>query len=202
MRVGRGESSGQGPDLRQGQLTCSAAARWRICAVGALGIMPYISASIIMQLDDGRGARAGAPGARRRHGPPEDHPVHPLPHLALCIVQGYALAARMLNPEAFGIQQADRAVPRAWVPIMAVITMTTGTMLLMWLGEQITERGIGNGISLIITISIISRLPGAIQAIAYQHVPPVEGGAARNSPSSTWSAAASCSSWSSPGWSP
>ena len=41
--------------------------------------------------------------------------------------------------------------------------MTTGTMLLMWLGEQITSRGIGNGISLIITISIVSRLPGAIQ---------------------------------------
>ena len=47
--------------------------------------------------------------------------------------------------------------------------MTTGTMLLMWLGEQITARGIGNGISLIITISIVSRLPGAISQ-AVEHV--------------------------------
>jgi preprotein translocase subunit SecY len=47
--------------------------------------------------------------------------------------------------------------------LLTILTMTTGTMLLMWLGEQITARGIGNGISLIITISIVSRLPGAIQ---------------------------------------
>jgi len=45
---------------------------------------------------------------------------------------------------------------------MTVLTMTTGTMLLMWLGEQITERGIGNGVSLVITVNIISRLPGAL----------------------------------------
>jgi preprotein translocase subunit SecY len=51
---------------------------------------------------------------------------------------------------------------------MTVVTMTTGTMLLMWLGEQITERGIGNGISLIITINIVSRLPNAIYALANQ----------------------------------
>jgi preprotein translocase subunit SecY len=51
--------------------------------------------------------------------------------------------------------------------LLTILTMTTGTMMLMWLGEQITARGIGNGISLIITISIVSRLPGAIsQAVS------------------------------------
>jgi preprotein translocase subunit SecY len=53
--------------------------------------------------------------------------------------------------------------------------MTTGTMLLMWLGEQITERGIGNGVSLIITIGIVARLPNAVQG-AEGHVFPSGGG--------------------------
>ena len=49
-----------------------------------------------------------------------------------------------------------------WYRIQTVIILTTGTMLLMWLGEQITERGIGNGISLVITIGILARLPQAV----------------------------------------
>ena len=61
---------------------------------------------------------------------------------------------------------------------MSVLTMTTGTMLLMWLGEQITDRGIGNGISLIITISITSRLPSAVSQCRNMFVAP-EGGVAQ-----------------------
>ena len=49
--------------------------------------------------------------------------------------------------------------------------MTTGTMLLMWLGEQITERGIGNGVSLVITIGIVARLPRAVQGVAGHVLP-------------------------------
>ena len=50
-----------------------------------------------------------------------------------------------------------------WYRIQTVLIMTTGTMLLMWLGEQITERGIGNGVSLVITIGILARLPQAVR---------------------------------------
>ena len=52
-----------------------------------------------------------------------------------------------------------------WYRIQTVVILTTGTMLLMWLGEQITERGIGNGISLVISIGILARMPQAIQAL-------------------------------------
>jgi preprotein translocase subunit SecY len=63
------------------------------------------------------------------------------------------------------VLEGETIVTMARVPflLLSILTMTTGTMMLMWLGEQITARGIGNGISLIITISIVSRLPGAAQ---------------------------------------
>ncbi|MBU1909041.1 MAG: preprotein translocase subunit SecY, partial [Verrucomicrobia bacterium] len=76
----------------------------------------------------------------------------------------YAMAVALEHPEGLGITRQIVMIPGLRFRILSVVTMTTGTMLLMWLGEQITERGIGNGISLIITISITSRLPGAVQA--------------------------------------
>ncbi|MBM4153935.1 MAG: preprotein translocase subunit SecY [Lentisphaerae bacterium] len=134
------------------------------CAVGALGIMPYISASIIIQLMTAvvpaleRMAREGDAGRQRITQYTRFLTV------VLCIVQGGALAGAMLHPQAtFGM---DRDIVHMeshfGFLVLAVLTMTTGTMLQMWLGEQITARGIGNGISLIITINIISRLPGAV----------------------------------------
>lgn len=139
------------------------------CAVGALGIMPYISASIIIQLMTAvvpaleRLAREGDSGRQRITQYTRYLTV------ALCLVQGGALAMAMLHPQAtFGM---DRDIvhmeSRFGFLVMAVLAMTTGTMLQMWLGEQMTARGIGNGISLIITINIVSRLPGAVsQTIA------------------------------------
>ena len=79
----------------------------------------------------------------------------------LATVQAYGIAV--------GLESGNNIVtdPGWFFKISAVITLVGGTMFLMWLGEQITQRGIGNGISLIITISIVSRLPGAInQAIS------------------------------------
>jgi preprotein translocase subunit SecY len=136
-------------------------------AIGALGIMPSITASIILQLltavipSLSRLAREGDAGRQQiiQYGR--------YLTVALCIVQGYAMAAVLLNPAAMGLQvlPGEQIVMMGKVPFLmiALLCMTTGTMLLMWLGEQITARGIGNGISLIITISIVSRLPGAIQ---------------------------------------
>lgn len=147
-------------------------------AIGALGIMPYISASIIIQL-----MTAVVPALERlaREGDTGRQKITQYTRylcLLLCLVQGYALATVMENPQAIGIQQQVVLFPGLGFRIMAVVTMASGTMLLMWLGEQITERGIGNGISLIISVSIISLLPGAIQA-AINMFRPHGGGAAQ-----------------------
>lgn len=133
-------------------------------AVGALGIMPYISASIILQL-----MTAVVPSLERlaREGDAGRQKITQYGRyltVFLCVVQGYAMAATLEHPESLGIQSQVVLFPGMGFRVMAVITMTTGTMLLMWLGEQITQRGIGNGQSLIITVGIVSRLPGALQA--------------------------------------
>ncbi|MCZ7592588.1 MAG: preprotein translocase subunit SecY [Kiritimatiellae bacterium] len=134
------------------------------CAVGALGVMPYISASIILQL-----MTAVVPTLERlsREGESGREKITQYTRyltVLLCIVQGYAMAVTLENPAALGIQRDIVLNPGIGFRLMSVLTMTTGTLMLMWLGEQITERGIGNGMSLIITIGIISALPSAIQA--------------------------------------
>jgi preprotein translocase subunit SecY len=139
----------------------------RNCAVGALGIMPYISASIILQLltavipSLGRLAREGDAGRQKITQYARYLTV------ALCIVQGYFMAATLEHPQALGISRQVVMNPGWGFRLMTVLTMTTGTMFIMWLGEQITERGIGNGISLIITEGIISRLPSAVYAAGH-----------------------------------
>jgi preprotein translocase subunit SecY len=133
-------------------------------AVGALGIMPYISASIIIQLMTAivpqleRLAREGDTGRQKITQYTRYLTV------ALCVVQGYFMALTLLNPQALGLQRSIVTMNGPAFVMLTVMTMTTATMLLMWLGEQITERGIGNGVSLIITVNIISRLPSAVAA--------------------------------------
>lgn len=138
----------------------------RNCAVGALGIMPYISASIILQLMTavvpslGRLAREGDSGRQKiiQYGR--------YLTVGLCVIQGYFLAVTLEHPEALGIQRPIVLHPGIGFRLMTVLTVTTGTMFIMWLGEQITQRGIGNGISLIITEGIVSRLPSACYIVA------------------------------------
>jgi preprotein translocase subunit SecY len=67
--------------------------------------------------------------------------------------------------------------PIWWYRLQTVLLLTAGTMLLVWLGEQITERGIGNGVSLVITVGILSRLPATAKGVWYMFFPPSgEGG--------------------------
>jgi preprotein translocase subunit SecY len=133
------------------------------CAVGALGIMPYISASIIIQL-----MTAVIPALEKlvREGDTGRQKITQYTRyltLILSLVQAYFMAIAMENPEALGASR-DLVLNKGFLfRMMTMITMSTGTMLIMWLGEQITARGIGNGISLIITIGIVSRIPTAIQ---------------------------------------
>ena len=127
----------------------------------ALGIMPYISASIIIQLLTAvipaleRLAKEGESGHKKitqytRYGT-----------ILLSIVQSFFIALWLENPAHFqGLQIAQ--FPGWSFRILTVITLTSGTAFIMWLGEQIQEYGIGNGMSLIITAGIISRLPTAM----------------------------------------
>src|SRR6266853_2266725 len=139
------------------------------CAIGALGIMPYISATIIIQL-----LTAVVPTlsklAREEGGRTKLIQYGRYLTVLLCFGWGFAMALQWENPSKIfgeGISQLVMYPPSLiwWYRIQTVLVLTTGTMLLMWLGEQITERGIGNGVSLVITIGILARLPAAIRGL-------------------------------------
>lgn len=142
------------------------------CAIFALGIMPYISASIMMQLLTAVVPRLSKL-AREDGGRQKINMYTRYATIILCVFQALMLARSLQNPAnnifLRGIASAIETTGRPLVPeygtgfvIMTILVITAGTMLLMWLGEQITERGIGNGISLIISVNIVSALPGAL----------------------------------------
>src|SRR5512139_3524 len=124
----------------------------------ALGIMPYISASIIMQLltvvipSIGKLAKEGEAGRKKitrytRYGT-----------VVISAIQSFGIAAGLESMS----QGAFVQNPGWSFRLVTMITLTSGTAFIMWLGEQITERGIGNGISLIIFAGIVARFPNAI----------------------------------------
>jgi preprotein translocase subunit SecY len=152
------------------------------CAIGAIGIMPYISATIIIQL-----LTAVIPTlsklAREEGGRTKLIQYGRYLTVLLCFGWGFAMALQWENPaNLFGPGIPPIVMyPQSmiwWYRIQTVLILTTGTMLLMWLGEQITERGIGNGVSLVITIGILARLPQAVVSLKDMFFP--GGGVAAN----------------------
>ena len=137
------------------------------CAVGGLGIMPYISATIIIQLLTAVIPRLSKL-AREEGGRPKLIQYGRYLTVLLCLGQGLFMAFGWENPQALfpgfpgTLVMYDNLM---WYRFQTVLLLTTGTLLLMWLGEQITERGIGNGISLVISIGILARLPQATQTL-------------------------------------
>ena len=126
--------------------------------VFALGIMPYISASIIMQLLTYVVPTFEQLKKEGEVGPPQDHAVHALRHAwAWHIFQSHGHCAR---PGKLARPGAGR--PAFGFRMTAAVSLTAGTIFLMWLGEQITERGLGNGISIIIFAGIAAGLPNAV----------------------------------------
>ena len=129
-------------------------------SVFSLGIMPYITASIIMQLMQGvipavgRWAREGDTGRRKIT------QVTRYLTLGLGLINaiGYLL---LFKSPAYGVQFSTE-VPELLTDAVIVFTLVAGTAFIMWMGELITQRGIGNGMSLIIFVSIVSRVPSAI----------------------------------------
>lgn len=155
------------------------------CAIFALGIMPYISASIMMQLLTAVVPRLSKL-AREDGGRQKITQYTRLATIVLCLFQGYLLARSLENPgqNIFlgGLQETIDNLQRPLVPgfdmwfvFTTVITITAGTMLMMWLGEMITERGIGNGVSLLICVNIVSDLPGAMVQVWQTYVGNVGG---------------------------
>jgi preprotein translocase subunit SecY len=141
------------------------------CALGALGIMPYISSTIVMQL-----LTAVVPSlskmAREEGGRVKIIKYSRYITVLICLGQGFLMTVGWENPRNLpGFSDwnpADRLVLYDniwWYRMQTVLLLTVGTLLLMWLGEQITERGIGNGVSLVITIGILARLPQAGQGL-------------------------------------
>jgi preprotein translocase subunit SecY len=137
------------------------------CAIASLGIMPYISATIIIQLLTAVWPKLSKL-AREEGGRAKIIQYGRYLTVLLCIGQGLYFASSWENPDKVFQGFQGRLVltdNHVWYLTETVLIMTTGTMLLMWMGEQITERGIGNGVSLIITVGIVARLPFAVQAL-------------------------------------
>ncbi|NNE90738.1 MAG: preprotein translocase subunit SecY, partial [Verrucomicrobiales bacterium] len=138
-------------------------------ALFALGIMPYISASIMMQLLTAVVPTLGKL-AREDGGRQKINLYTRYVTIVLCIFQGWMLAKSLITPSAnpflrgIASESTSELVPNGGMGfiVMTVVIVTAGTMLLLWIGDQITERGIGNGVSLIITVNIIFALPAAI----------------------------------------
>jgi preprotein translocase subunit SecY len=127
----------------------------------ALGVMPYITASIVVQLATTMSPTLAQLKKEGESGRKKINQYTRYGTVFLCAIQGYFIAVGL---EGWGAGQGSSAVinPGMMFRITTVISLVGGTMFLMWLGEQITSRGIGNGVSLIIMAGIVAQLPTAI----------------------------------------
>jgi len=163
------------------------------CAIFSLGIMPYISASIMMQLLTAVIPRLGRL-AKEDGGRQKIMQYTRYSTVVLCLFQAYLLAVSFQHPESYQtmLPGITDTIARLGIPlvddlgmtfrIITVLSLTAGTLFLMWLGDQITERGIGNGISLIITVGIVARLPAALAQAWKTFVPSAETGTSQVNP--------------------
>ena len=144
------------------------------CSIGTLGIMPYISASIILQLMTAviphleKLAREGDVGRQKITQYTRYLTV------IICTVQGLAMAFTLQSGGYFGLPAEVVRIPGIGFVMLTALSLVAGALLLMWIGEQITDRGIGNGISLIITVNIMASLPMAFGALISK-LTPVDG---------------------------
>jgi preprotein translocase subunit SecY len=163
-------------------LTIFSGGALQTAGIFALGIMPYISASIMMQL-----MTAVVPKlsrlSREDGGRQKITQYTRYMMLVIAVVQAIFVAKSLNDPGQLPYMAGIADVGRPLVPdyglpwlSLTVLTIVAGTILLMWLGDQITEKGLGNGISIIITVNIISALPGALISAWNYFVNPVDGG--------------------------
>ena len=129
-------------------------------SIFALGIMPYISASIIIQLLTIAVPRFQKMQQEGESGRQKMNQITRVLTVAILVLQGPSYLVNL------SVQMAQAGTPLTiglnWFTISSTIILCAGSMFVMWLGERITDRGVGNGISFIILIGIIARFPGAI----------------------------------------
>jgi preprotein translocase subunit SecY len=139
-------------------------------SIAALGVYPYITASIIMQLMTPIMPRLNELSQEGEQGRNQINKYTHWLTVPLALLQGYGQAllfSRQPSPnggtliEGFGLFDANTFLPT----VAILISMTAGTMLLVWIGELITEKGIGNGISIIIFGGIVASMPGAVRSL-------------------------------------
>jgi preprotein translocase subunit SecY len=143
-----------------GMLNMFSGGAWERMSILALGIMPYISASIIMQM---MAAVMPSLEAIKKEGEAGRRKINQYTRyltVALAFVQGVIMVAGMA-----GQGMSHTALPTVSFYIVAVSSVVTGAVFMMWLGEQITERGVGNGISMLIFAGIVAGLPGAFGTV-------------------------------------
>lgn len=131
-------------------------------AIFALGIMPYISASIILQL---MGAVVPYFQKLQQEGEEGRKKITQLTRYGTVLIsamQAWGVTVKLLNTQFQGLSIVPEPIQGIGWVISTIIILTSGTMFMMWMGEQITDKGIGNGISLIIFIGIIARFPHSI----------------------------------------
>jgi preprotein translocase subunit SecY len=130
-------------------------------SVIALGVMPYITASIVVQLSTSLSPQLAAIKKEGESGRKRLNQYTRYGTVLLTAIQGWFIAVGLEN---WGAAQGISAViePGLLFRVTCVVSLIGGTMFLMWLGEQITSRGIGNGVSLIIMAGIVSQLPRAL----------------------------------------
>lgn len=141
-----------------GVLDLFSGGNFRTISVFALGVTPYITASIIMQLLPVLSPAMKKIQEEGEVGRQKMNQWTRYSTVVLCAVQTFFVATWLSR---------NQIIPETgWATAMIVVTLTTGTIFVMWLGEQITERGVGNGISLLIFAGIVIGLPNGIQQIA------------------------------------
>ena len=156
-------ASGGMTDILQQVAVFSASQLTQVTIFG-LGIMPYISASIIFQL---LGSVVPALEALKKEGEAGQKKINEYTRyatVAICLVQSWIYVRTFILPNdlvaAAYLDPATQSLSFSW-QLVSVLTMTAGTVFLMWIGEQIDEFGIGNGISLLIMAGILAAMPGA-----------------------------------------
>lgn len=132
-------------------------------SIFALGVMPYITSSIIMSLLVKAFPSLEAMQKEGESGRRKINQYSRYGTIFICVVQGFMLALTLEGGSfgAVGIGSSAATDPGWGFKLVTVLTLTSGAMFVMWLGEQISEHGIGNGISLIIAVSILAGIPGA-----------------------------------------
>src|SRR5687768_3788379 len=146
-----------------GVLDLFSGGNFRTISVFALGVTPYITASIILQLMTVLYPPLKKVQEEGEVGRQKINQWTRYLTVVLCAVQTFFVATWLSRN---GIINSENTAAGWWATAMVVVTLTTGTVFVMWLGEQITERGIGNGISLLIFAGIVIGLPSAILQVS------------------------------------